>query len=104
MDRPPTLPLFYRDPVLLRFEEHADVGVEPAGDFGFARNATAIPLCTLHEVSGFYAINLPAFRTLPTETLIDWRDRGWLALVALNLVSQHRLPNLFDLKAKRANQ
>ena len=45
MSRFPSLPLFYKDPVLLRFEEHADVGLAPAGDFSFARDAVAIPLC-----------------------------------------------------------
>jgi SapC len=38
------LPLFYKDPVLLRFEEHSDVGLAPASDFSFAREAIAIPL------------------------------------------------------------
>lgn len=41
----PSLPLFYRDPVPLSFEEHRDVGVAPATNLGFARNAVAIPLC-----------------------------------------------------------
>lgn len=44
MDQPSSLPLFYRDPTLLRFEEHGDVGVMPGSDFGFAREAVAIPL------------------------------------------------------------
>lgn len=39
------LPLFYKDPVLLRFEEHEDVGLAPTGHFGFTRKAVAIPLC-----------------------------------------------------------
>lgn len=39
------LPLFYKDPVLLRFEEHGDVGIAPASRFSFAREAEAIPLC-----------------------------------------------------------
>jgi len=39
------LPLFYKDPVVLRFEEHGDVGLAPASSFGFAREAEAIPLC-----------------------------------------------------------
>ncbi len=39
------LPLFYQDPVLLRFEEHGDAGLASRGDFGFARKAVAIPLC-----------------------------------------------------------
>ncbi|MDW6023349.1 SapC family protein [Mesorhizobium sp. BAC0120] len=39
------LPLFYKDPVLLRFEEHGDVGLISAADFSFAAEAVAIPLC-----------------------------------------------------------
>ena len=39
------LPLFYKDPVLLRFEEHGDVGLAPTGHFDFSRGAVAIPLC-----------------------------------------------------------
>jgi len=45
LNQSPSLPLFYKDPVLLRFEEHADVGVAPASDYSFAREAVAIPLC-----------------------------------------------------------
>lgn len=40
----PTLPLFYKDLVLLRFEDHGDVGLAPVADFGFASEAVAIPL------------------------------------------------------------
>ena len=39
-----TLPPFYKDPVLLRFEGHGDVGLIPGNDFDFAREAVAIPL------------------------------------------------------------
>ncbi|SDN71726.1 SapC family protein [Ensifer sp. YR511] len=39
------LPLFYGDPVLLRFEEHSDVGLAPTGHFDFTRKAVGIPLC-----------------------------------------------------------
>lgn len=37
--------LFYKDPVLLRFEEHGDVGLAPSSSFSFARDAEVIPLC-----------------------------------------------------------
>ncbi|MCZ0733273.1 SapC family protein [Phreatobacter sp. AB_2022a] len=40
------LPLFYRDPVLIRFEEHRDMGLLAEAGFGFANEAIAIPLCT----------------------------------------------------------
>jgi len=39
------LPLFYKDPVLLRFEEHGDIGLMPPTDFMFAAEAIAVPLC-----------------------------------------------------------
>lgn len=39
------LPLFYKDPVVLRFDDHANVGLAPAKGFDFAREAVAIPLC-----------------------------------------------------------
>lgn len=45
MSQSATLPLFYKDPVLLRFEDHGDVGLAPARGFGFASQAVAIPLC-----------------------------------------------------------
>jgi len=45
LNQSPSLPLFYKDPVLLRFEEHGDVGLAPPTDFGFARATVAIPLC-----------------------------------------------------------
>lgn len=45
MHQSPLLPLFYKDPVLLRFEDHGDVGLTPASDFSFARDAIALPLC-----------------------------------------------------------
>lgn len=39
------LPLFYKNPVLLRFEEHKTAGLRRQGDFSFARAAIAVPLC-----------------------------------------------------------
>lgn len=39
------LPLFYRDPVLIRVEEHGAVGLLTTASFGFASEAIAIPLC-----------------------------------------------------------
>ena len=37
-------PLFYRDPVLLRFEEHRGKGLKPVSGFAFSTAATAVPL------------------------------------------------------------
>lgn len=45
------LPLFYRTPALLRFQNHAGLGVRRAADFRFASGATAIPL-----VAGEFAL------------------------------------------------
>lgn len=45
MDQSLSLPLFYKDPVLLRFEDHADFGLVTAANYSFAREAVAIPLC-----------------------------------------------------------
>lgn len=45
-NREVNLPLFYKDPVLLRFEDHRDVGLAPAVGYDFAREAVAIPLST----------------------------------------------------------
>lgn len=43
---PAPLPLFYREPVLIRFEDHHNVGLLAETHFGFATEAIAIPLCT----------------------------------------------------------
>lgn len=48
---PAPLPLFYRAPGLLRFQEHARLGVRRAAAFGFAAGATAIPV-----VAGEFAL------------------------------------------------
>jgi hypothetical protein len=39
-----TLPLFYKQPVLLRFEEHGNSGLAAPHGFAFAREAVAVPL------------------------------------------------------------
>lgn len=57
------LPLFYRDPVLLRFEDHRYARLAPVTSFGFAREAIAIPLCI-----GEFAI---ALRHYPIVFAID---------------------------------
>lgn len=40
-----SFPLFYKDPVVLRFEDYRDVGLAPAEDYCFAAEAVAIPIC-----------------------------------------------------------
>lgn len=59
----PPLPLFYKNPVLLRFEDHRDAGLALATNFGFAREAVAIPLCI-----GEFAV---AMRHYPIVFAID---------------------------------
>ncbi|WP_234052905.1 MULTISPECIES: SapC family protein [unclassified Xanthobacter] len=41
---PTSSPLFYQSPVLLNFKEHGQFGLRPEVTFGFAAEATAIPL------------------------------------------------------------
>lgn len=69
-----SLPLFYKAPMLLRFEEHGDVGVMPGSDFGFAREAVAIPLS-----SGEFPV---AMRHYPIVFAID-EQASPIALVAI---------------------
>lgn len=38
------LPLFYKNPVLLRFEEHRNKALKPENGFGFSAGANAVPL------------------------------------------------------------
>ena len=40
-----TLPLFYKNPVLLRFEEHGAARLAPQKGYGFAAETIAAPLC-----------------------------------------------------------
>ena len=68
------LPLFYKDPMLLRFEEHGDVGLMPGNDFGFAREAVAIPLS-----NGEFAT---AMRHYPIVFAMD-QQASPIALVAI---------------------
>lgn len=44
-ERRTRLPLFYKNPVVLRFEDHSDVALTTNPNFDFAREAVAIPLC-----------------------------------------------------------
>lgn len=70
----PHLPLFYKDPVLLRFDDHRDAGLAPVASFRFAREAVAIPLCI-----GEFAI---ALRHYPIVFAID-DNASPIALVAI---------------------
>lgn len=81
LNQSPSLPLFYKDPVLLRFEEHRDAGLTAANDFNFAREAVAIPLCI-----GEFAV---AMRHFPIVFAID-DQASPIALTAI-----HKERNLF---------
>jgi hypothetical protein len=81
LNQSPPLPLFYKDPMLLRFEEHGDVGLAPPTDFGFARETVAIPLC----VGEFAA----AMRHYPIVFAMDEQASP------LALVGMRRNDNLF---------
>ena len=39
-----TLPLFYRQPVILRFDQHRGKAIKPANGYGFSANTLAVPL------------------------------------------------------------
>ncbi|GLI94260.1 SapC family protein [Methylocystis echinoides] len=75
-----TLPLFYKDPVVLRFEQHADVGLVPARGFDFAREAVAILLC-----AGEFAV---AMRHYPIVFAMD-EQASPIALTAIR--KEHNL-------------
>lgn len=64
--------------MLLRFEDHGDVGLMPSSDFSFAREAVA--------------------------TVLDWHAKSWLGLISLHLASLQGLQGLLDLNAQRANE
>lgn len=74
VDQSSSLPLFYTEPVLLRFEEHANVGLASKANFNFAADAVAIPLCI-----GEFAV---AMRHFPIVFAID-EQASPIALVAI---------------------
>lgn len=74
------LPLFYKDPLLLRFEDHPRVGLTSAATFEFAREAVAIPLST-----GEFAV---AMRHYPIVFAMD-EQASPIALVAIR--KEHNL-------------
>jgi len=80
LNQSPAYPLFYKDPMLLRFEEHGDVGLMPSSDFSFAREAVAIPLS-----NGEFAT---AMRHYPIVFAID-EQASPIALVAIR--KEHNL-------------
>jgi hypothetical protein len=85
----PAYPLFYKDPVLLQSALHRSVGLLPPKGFGFARQATSIPLCTsefvaahLHYPIAFAEDDSTAMPMVLTglerdENLFVERDNGW---------------------------
>ncbi|MCI0431592.1 MAG: SapC family protein [Rhodospirillales bacterium] len=50
-------------------------------------------------VGGFRVIDEAKFNALPDETILDWRRKGWLALVYCHLISTSNWANLVDRAA-----
>jgi hypothetical protein len=53
------------------------------------------------QLSGFLIIDPKKFDALPDSTILQWRKKGWLALVYAQLLSSHRWQNLVDLMQVR---
>jgi len=53
------------------------------------------------QLSGFLVIDPRKFDALSDDTLLRWRERGWLGLVYAQLLSSHRWQNLVDLLRER---
>ncbi|TWA72856.1 SapC protein [Azospirillum brasilense] len=53
------------------------------------------------SLAGFNVIDEAAFNQLPAETLVEWRDRGWLGLVYAHLISVSSWSGLVDRLAQR---
>ncbi|WP_174803237.1 SapC family protein [Martelella limonii] len=68
------LPLFYKKPEVLRFEDHKGMGLAKERDFSFTAEATAIPL----SVSEF----MPAIRHYPI-VFVGEKDPSPVAIVGL---------------------
>ena len=49
------------------------------------------------QLSGFLIIDPKKFDALPDSVVLQWRKKGWLALVYAQLLSSHRWQNLVDL-------
>lgn len=79
-------PLFYKEPVVLRFEEHADLALSRKADFGFAAETNALPAVggEFAAAQKFYPIvfagpaALPVLITgLQAENLFLEKDQSW---------------------------
>ena len=53
------------------------------------------------SLAGFQVIDEAVFNQLPPETLVEWRNRGWLGLVYAHLISVSNWSGLVDRLAKR---
>ena len=53
---------------------------------------------TLH---GFQIVDEAKFNALPNEVFLEWRRRGWLALVYCHLLSMAHWRGLAELAAKK---
>ena len=53
------------------------------------------------SLSGFRVIDERKFNELPNEVILDWRKKGWLALVYCHLLSMANWNRLSELAARR---
>jgi SapC len=53
-------------------------------------------------LGGFFVIDEARFNVVDAATFLDWRTRGWLALIYAHLMSMQRWPALVDLAAEVA--
>jgi hypothetical protein len=52
------------------------------------------------ELIGFQVMPEERFNLLPDQMILEWRQRGWLALAYAHLISQHRWGDLATLAAR----
>jgi hypothetical protein len=52
-------------------------------------------------ITGFKVIDEPKFNALPDDVVLDWRKKGWLALVYCHLLSTGSWAELIDQQADR---
>lgn len=69
--------------------EH-DLLVEQKADIAFKSGERA-------QVNGFMMIDVKKFDALPDDVFLDWRRKGWLALVYMHFLSLPRFAHLADL-------
>jgi hypothetical protein len=71
-NRPLAYPLFYKDPVLLQAQVHADVGILPSTSFAFADQALSLPVCASEFAAAqrYYPIAFSASTEIPMPMVV----------------------------------